>query len=88
MTGRIVGAVVALFGAGLLALVLNGGGPGPSAVYSRGEGSLLMLGTCLCLGGSFYAARGPGKSATDVAALSQSPSRSRVSKRNGARVGR
>ena len=66
MTGRIVGAVVALLGVGLLALLLNGGGPGPSAVYSRGEGSLLILGTCLCLGGCFYAARGPGKSATDA----------------------
>ena len=71
MTGRIVGAVVALFGVGLLALVLNGGGPGPWAAYSRGEGYLLILGTCLCLGGSFYAARGPRKSATDGPASSQ-----------------
>lgn len=71
MTGRIVGAVVALFGVGLLALVLNGGAPGPSAVYSRGEGSLLILGTCLCLGGSFYAVKGASKSATDAPVSSQ-----------------
>ncbi|HEV2864263.1 MAG TPA: hypothetical protein VGX48_24915 [Pyrinomonadaceae bacterium] len=71
MTGRIVGAVVALLGVGLLALVLNGGEPGPSAVYSRGEGSLLILGTCLCLGGCFYAVKGAGKSAADTPASTQ-----------------
>lgn len=61
MLGRIIGAVIALCGVGLLALVLINGGPEPVAAYSRREEGVLVLGAVLCIGGVYYFIRGSHK---------------------------
>lgn len=70
MSGRIAGALVALFGVGLLAAVLFNSGPESAASFSRRDGYLLILGTGLCVGGIFFIARGRGNS---VAATTPPP---------------